>query len=112
MELSDRRSKDFQIQEPRRPAVRWSDWLGRINLTMKLQDTLETVAWGEEHFGSVTTGGPLRKRDVDAAIRKGLVVEVGAVTLCDGDGFTIHPERYRTGYRLTAAGRRQVRPNT
>ena len=78
---------------------------------MKLQDTLETVAWGEEHFGSVTTGGPLRKRDVDAAIRKGLVVEVGAVTLCDGDGFTIHPERYRTGYKLTEAGRRQVRPN-
>ena len=33
MELSDRRSQDFQIQEPRRPAVRWSDWLGRIRET-------------------------------------------------------------------------------
>lgn len=75
---------------------------------MKLGDVLETVEWGEQNFGSVVTGGPLRKRDIDAAISKGLVTNIGRVHLCDDDGFTIQPERYRDGYRLTPKGREEL----
>lgn len=76
---------------------------------MKLSDVLETVEWGEKNFGSVVTGGGLTKRNIDSAISKGLVKRAGRVTLCDDDGFTIQPERYREGYRLTAKGRRMLK---
>ncbi len=75
---------------------------------MKQLDVLETVAWGEKHFGSVITGGGLLLRDVRRAIRDGLIVSAGQVIVCDGDGFGLEPERYREGFKLTDAGRAVV----
>lgn len=75
---------------------------------MDINDVLEAVAWGEEHFGSVVAGGPLKKRDIERAVKKGLVESTGPVAVCDADGFTLQPERYRTGYVLTEEGRKAL----
>ena len=38
-----------------------------------------------------------------------MVKSIGPVPLCDGDGFTIEPERYREGWVLTDAGKDALR---
>jgi hypothetical protein len=38
------------------------------------------------------------------ACKLGLLVDCGVVSLSDGDGCTVVPERYGTGYRLSLAG--------
>jgi hypothetical protein len=65
---------------------------------------LERVAWGTEHFGALVTGRMTRKTTVLRLFRKGLVADAGMVVMCDGDGFTIQPERYRQGWKITRAG--------
>lgn len=77
-------------------------------MTPKQRDALETVAWGTEHFGALATGGATRLRDVVALFRLGLVTDAGMVALCDGDGFTIQPERYRQGWKITEAGKKAL----
>jgi hypothetical protein len=37
------------------------------------------------------------------------VKDVGAVAICDGDGVTIQPERYRTGFAITEAGALEIK---
>lgn len=69
---------------------------------------LRAVAWGTEHFGALVAGGETQKRIVAALARKGLVEGVGDVLVCDGDGFAVHPERYRPGWRITAAGKKAL----
>lgn len=76
---------------------------------MKLTDTLSTTAWAMHHFGSICTGGNLKRRDIRRAEEKGLVESVGMVAMCDGDGFTIDPERYREGFKLTKDGEAMLR---
>lgn len=72
---------------------------------MNLLSTLETVEWGQKHFGSVTTGGPLKRRDIQKAIAKGFVKSAGMVHVCDEDGSHVDPERFREGFILTEKGR-------
>lgn len=74
-------------------------------LTRKQRDAVEAIGWGMRHFGSVVTNRHVRRRTVQALIRKGLAESVGRVQLCDDDGFMCEPERYREGFRLTHAGR-------
>lgn len=73
---------------------------------MKTHDVLSQIAWGEKHFGSIVTGRALPRRDVMREVAAGNVESVGLAAICDGDGFTIQPERYREGFRFTAAGRK------
>lgn len=79
---------------------------------MSQRDALRAVAWGTEHFGSLATGGNVRKRDMIALEKKGLVEDVGPVAMCDGDGFTIQPERYRQGWKITEAGKKALEAET
>ena len=76
---------------------------------MKLPEILSTTAWAMHHFGSVCSGGTLKRRDIRRAESKGLLESVGDVPVCDGDGFTIEPERYREGFRLTERGESMLR---
>ncbi|HET7321863.1 MAG TPA: hypothetical protein VFI96_05150 [Longimicrobiaceae bacterium] len=71
-------------------------------------DRLETVAWGEENFGSLTTNRAFPRRTMLRLVKRGLVRSVGPVLLCDDDGFTAEPEREREGFVLTDAGRAAV----
>lgn len=75
-----------------------------LSLTRKQRDVLETVAWGTENFGALVTGRNTPVSVVRALVRKGLVKDAGMVAVCDGDGFTIQPERYRQGWAVTEAG--------
>lgn len=65
---------------------------------------LSDLCHGLRHFGSLVTGRNVRKRTVLALERKGLAESAGCVVLCDADGFTVEPERYREGWRPTLAG--------
>lgn len=76
---------------------------------MRYLNTLGSVAWGMRHFGGIVTGGKLRRRDMLAAEKQGFVRSIGDVPLCDDDGFTIDPERYREGWELTEAGMEYLR---
>lgn len=76
---------------------------------MKQQDVLETMAWAEKHFGSLTTNRQCPRRDVLRAVRHGLVESVGIVELCDDDGFMVWPTRHREGFVLTDQGRDVLR---
>jgi hypothetical protein len=70
----------------------------------KLLDLLETVAWGERHFGSLVTNRSVRLRDMRRAELAGFVYSAGMVELVDDDGEIIVPERYREGWKLTSHG--------
>lgn len=76
---------------------------------MNLYETLDTVAWGEKHFGCVIAGGPLKLRDIQRAKAKGFVESVGIVAVCDDDGALKQPERYREGFTLTESGKAKLR---
>jgi hypothetical protein len=66
---------------------------------------LETVDWAQQHFGSLHSGGPVRRRDLLRAVRRGLVRSVGLTEVCDGDGWLIPGRKPREGFVLTEAGR-------
>jgi hypothetical protein len=76
---------------------------------MRLLDLLGDVAWAMCHFGAITTGRTLPRRDMIRARNKGLVESVGQVTMCSADGFRVEPERWREGWRLTRDGRVMLR---
>jgi hypothetical protein len=80
-------------------------------LTKQQAHALGRVAWGTKHFGALTTGGDTRRRDVLALLDKGLVADAGMCALCDGDGFTLQPERYRQGWKTTEAGAQWLKDN-
>lgn len=75
-------------------------------MTRHQKRALRAVSMGTEHFGSHGTSRVTRKRDVLALAAMGLVEDVGFVAECDGDGFVLQPERYRRGWRITAAGQK------
>lgn len=58
-------------------------------------------------FTGLFTGRVHRKRDAARLVEEGLLYEKSLV-VCDGDGFTKEPERWRTGYVLTTHGRTQA----
>lgn len=69
-----------------------------------IYDVLSLTEWGMEHFSGITTNRALPKRDMMRAVEAGLCRSIGSHPLCDGDGFTIYPERYREVYVLTDKG--------
>lgn len=76
---------------------------GWPSLTKRERALLKSVAWGTEHFGGLTT----RSTTTIAQLAgKRLVRSLGLVAVCDGDGFTLQPERWREGWTLTPKGRR------
>ena len=76
---------------------------------MKQGDVLVDVAWGMHFFGSVCTGRGCPRRDMIRTRDAGLVESIGQVVMCDDDGFTIEPERYREGWVLTESGKTALR---
>lgn len=76
-----------------------------------MSDILETIAWGEKMFGSLTTNRHCTKRDVAKAVRAGFARSIGQVALCDDDCHIIEPERYREGFVLTDAGKAELKRN-
>ena len=78
---------------------------------MKQRDVLETIAWAEKHFGSLTTTRQLPRRDMMRAVKAGLAQSAGIIELCDGDGFLISPSRFREGFVLTEKGRAALTPS-
>lgn len=52
----------------------------------------------------VFTGRTMRKRTAERCVARGWMVNA-YLTVCDGDGFSLDPERWRWGYSLTEAGR-------
>jgi len=77
-------------------------------MTRRQRAALERVAWGTEHFGALVTGRVTRRADVLALRALGYVADAGMVAICDGDGFLLQPERYRQGWKITAAGRKAL----
>ena len=75
---------------------------------MKMDELLESVAWGQKNFGSLCSGGPVRLRDLRRAIKAGLVQSQGQVALCSPDGGTLDPERFREGFVLTESGAQEL----
>jgi len=74
-------------------------------IIMKILDTLETIQWAQDNFGSFLTGGQYTKRDVLRAIKKGYVTSVGMVKLFDVNGFMLDHRQPREGFILTQEGR-------
>lgn len=70
-------------------------------------DALEFAEWGAQHFTGVMPGRQHPARDFRRVEAKGHVRQE-ALVLCDGDGFTVQPERWRTGYVITKAGKRAL----
>jgi hypothetical protein len=76
---------------------------------MEERDVLETIAWAEQHFGSLVPNELCPREEVLKAVEAGLAHSVGAVVLCDGDGFTLRPEVWDEGFALTDAGHIHLR---
>lgn len=76
---------------------------------MKPIGVLAESAWAEHYFGSLASGGDLRRRDIMRCVQLGWMQSVGMTAMCDGDGFTIQPEHYREGFTMTEAGRTALR---
>jgi hypothetical protein len=69
---------------------------------------LQTLAWGEEHFGSLMTNRQFPRRAMRRLVERGLARSVGVVEACDDDGFRLTPSRWREGFVLTDAGRARL----
>lgn len=68
-------------------------------------NVLESLEWGERHFGGLLTGRQTRRRDMLRLVARGWARSQGAVYVCDDDGFLLQPERMREGFEMTPKGR-------
>lgn len=73
--------------------------LSESQLTM-----LRDVSWATRHFDGMAARTAASLRRLRALEASGLVEAIGLVTVCDGDGYSIQPEREREGFRITKAG--------
>lgn len=71
---------------------------------VRLVDTLQTIEWAMDNFGSLITNRQLRPRDLEKPIEMGLVTSVGMVEQCDDDGCVIEGRVMREGFILTEDG--------
>lgn len=78
--------------------------MSEVRLTDNQRDAMDSLAWGEWFFGSLTPTRTTQRRVIEALVAKGLAESVGVVAMCDDDGFLVQPERYREGFRLTDEG--------
>lgn len=76
-----------------------------MKLTPAQRATLRAVAHACKHFDGLGSGGAHPRRRMEALVRLGLVeLHPEPLARADGDGFTLQPERYGPGWRMTAAG--------
>lgn len=68
----------------------------------KLMDTLESIAWGCQEFGSLLPGGKTPRSAIMKAVNLGLARSEGMVTVMTPDGFSTN--RTAEGFSLSAAG--------
>jgi hypothetical protein len=67
---------------------------------------LEHADWAERQMGwNICGSRTYRRATLKGLEAKGLLISVGPVTMCDGDGFALEPERFRFGYALTNKGK-------
>lgn len=66
--------------------------------------TLSEVGWGTYWFGTLGSRYSSGNAHLRSLEQLGLVRRITDVVAVDGDGFTIHPERYGVGWTLTDAG--------
>jgi hypothetical protein len=58
----------------------------------------------EGHGMATLTNRQLPLKTMKRLESLGFVKDAGLVAVCDGDGFTVQPERWRQGWTLTHAG--------
>jgi len=75
-----------------------------VGLPRSARDAIEKLHWAMEHFGALTTNRCVTRRTVMKLVDRGIAESAGQCAMCDDDGFTIEPERYREGFRLTEFG--------
>lgn len=78
---------------------------------MKYVNTLETIEWAMEHFGSLVTNRQLSRREVMRCVKAGLAKSFGTVLVCDDDGSWLEPEVSREGFVLTKKGHKYLMEN-
>ena len=76
-----------------------------------LRDRLETIEWGQRHFGSLATGKGFPRREMLQLVEDGYAESIGVCEMCDDDGFIIVPQRLGEGFILTDKGRHYLNPN-
>jgi hypothetical protein len=79
-----------------------------MRLTRKQYNALDSLEWGEKHFGALITNRQVPRRVVARLIALGLARSVGIVTVCDDDGHYTTPEREREGFAITEQGRKAL----
>lgn len=79
------------------PAITWRDF-----------NRLEAIEWAEDEFGSLITTRQFPRRAILRLVERGLVRSAGLVTVLDGDGGMVEPERFREGFKLTDAGKQAL----
>jgi hypothetical protein len=78
------------------------------DVTPRDLDRLESIEWGEDNFGSLTTNRQFPRRAMLRLVDMGLARSIGQVVACDDDGWQVEPEQFREGFVLTEAGRKAV----
>jgi hypothetical protein len=73
-------------------------------MTRAEHSQLSQVGWGTYWFGTLASRYDSGNAALRSLLAQGLVERVEGVVRVDGDGFTIHPERYGVGWTLTEAG--------
>lgn len=61
--------------------------------------------WHNKMGWVMGTGRMYRRATGERLKRRGMLVDV-EYRVCDGDGFALQPERWRSGYELTEEGKR------
>lgn len=74
-------------------------------ITDRMKQDLCTIQHLEQHGMSTMTNRAFPLRRMKRLESLGLVESAGMAALCDGDGFTIQPERWAESWRLTQSGR-------
>lgn len=70
----------------------------------KYLQILQNIHRREGHGMATITNRQIPLRTMKRLESLGLVKDSGLVLVCDGDGFAVQPERWRTGWTLTRAG--------
>ena len=74
-------------------------------ITERMKQDLCKIQRLERHGMSTMTNRTFPLRRMKQLESLGLVESAGIAVLCDGDGFTIQPERWGESWRLTQSGR-------
>ena len=80
-----------------------------MRLTAKQHEALSQIANVEDGgLDGMCSGRIFTKRMLDGLVRRGMLIRGGTGVVCDGDGFTIEPERERQLWKITPDGRKAI----